>query len=462
MTLLTASAVFAQGYKPVGRPTLFDRIIARLLGGVTFTTAPCTSGDKRCSATNNRYADLCENGQWTLNLPYCAEGYGCTDSLAKCQEYLIDNPPCCILGLYCVVGTSRCDPMDETKIQDCTGNAWIYADQCPSGQYCVDVNLGDGITSCEEYSITTTMPVVCNVDSDCANICSGHEGWWINCDKSVEPKGYCSYSSIHNTGFDYQCPTTGTPTTTIRPESCGIGKEFKDNRCCWSDGFRVMECASSHYLCTACPTCCSGYCEHDAVFGGWICKQQTKVQSGCQIDSDCCYNYNTTPYTSGWWANCIIENNQGYCMYNTLHATGYDYHCPGEMQAYTPDGQLVPVDCVMYTKLECFAHADKCVWNGDQYGCTNKGTGTGGTGSNQSYPGGECEMDSDCPVGYICKRALLSPWKTCQTASGWDTFFKGLEKLGEVVCIPGTEFCFAIFVWIIFAIIILYILSFLK
>jgi len=331
IALLTASAVHAvYAYKPAGMPTLVDRIISSIRGNLfssyVFATS-CVSD--QCNSYNEQNIDLCNSGVLDTGTdgqgyPYCDVGYGC--GMSECSAYQLD-PPCCILGLNCVSGTSRCSPLDETKIQDCTGNNWVDADTCPSGQYCVDDNPGDGVTYCEEYPVTTTTPSTTCTNLDIVNgYCTGQntytyqycwENQWLtvnrDCRDLSQTLVYCrepTTSSLAPTCDDVcsnqYCTGTTIPNGSIG--NCNVDSIECGNQCL-NRGYNLAFCAQ-----TGCPPGSVGIGDYGCSafqYCSYCCCQNTQCPNGRVSCEYIGYAMGECRGVEAWQCKLFDTNNDG-------------------------------------------------------------------------------------------------------------------------------------------------------
>lgn len=325
------------------------------------SSATCTGGTGGCAI------DFFDSNYNFLREEHVSPG---TSAWANKNEYW-ENYYCDISGCSCTkfqdggCGAGPCNSDEMLRYRTCTPSG------CDDEQVCVyRSECTPTTTTTPTTTPTTTAPVQCTYDWDCTKYCDQYPGWYADCSD-----GWCVFNTLHITGYDYKCPGS-------RP---GICAEYS-----------FAECLANQDKC-------------DWAGEQWGCIDKYTGVGGtgaCYQDSDCAYLCEDYP---GWYANCGSDGN---CYFNTLHVTGYDYKCPGDMQVIDPEtGQMVPLDCVNYGYAECLLHPE-CVWAGSQWGCIVRGTGAGGTG--EPYPGKECLTDADCPIGYVCKKEhWYSIEKTC-------------------------------------------------
>jgi len=153
----------------------------------------------------------------------------------------------------------------------------------------------------------------CTIDSDCSKFCDPYYlGMYADCSS-----GQCFFNSLQLSGYDYRCPTTPpeTTTTTTIPKGnqCSIDSDC-DKYCINYAGMYA--------------DCRSGYCYFNSLqLSGYdyycpVSATTTTIPKGdqCSVDSDCS---KFCDYYIGMYADC----NSGYCFFNSLQLSGYDYKC---------------------------------------------------------------------------------------------------------------------------------------
>lgn len=256
------------------------------------------------------------------------------------------------LGENCV-NDAQCD----------SGNcAYWHGVCCYPGQECTAfVNKADCVAECTSGGGTTTTPTtspttsptttvwLCYQDSDCIRYCSSYPGWWANCN----PYGQCFFNTMRLSGYDYQCPTdvtttvsTTTPTTTPTTQPTTTIAECSSNsQCC--DEFPEYGCSGVPYA-----ECTNGKCwfySNNPWWSRYKCPcdvtttttettTPTTIPTGdqCTVDEDCSKFCESFPEMYGDCSN-------GYCFFNTMKLSGYDFQCPkeGDDTGYQPCGKAV-------------------------------------------------------------------------------------------------------------------------
>ncbi|MFH1095556.1 MAG: hypothetical protein V1728_05035, partial [Candidatus Micrarchaeota archaeon] len=175
----------------------------------------CTSGDKRCSPTNDAIIQSCVSGQWA-DQTYCQTYCDATQTPVACAAA---TP-----SITCISGTRQCSPTDANILETCVNSQWV-------DQYCLNgCNASAVPPACTGYAPGTCVDndLRCSADSSGIEVCAS--GTWLNqqpcpygCDASTAPVSCKGYSPPGGSGYPsgYNSGLVGSGGGSLsQPQSC--------------------------------------------------------------------------------------------------------------------------------------------------------------------------------------------------------------------------------------------------